>query len=98
MNTINNGDDEMAEIKYYVENHLDVANEEKLCANFINCGKRTGGAVWYIAGAHYCEECGQKTYAAFQNYVVGKTEVSKTVNGYSKFKVRFNKDAKNRYW
>ena len=71
----------MTEIKYYVENHnhLDVASEEKLCANFINCGKKTGGAVWYIAGAHYCEECGQKTYAAFQEWIVGKTETNKTI-------------------
>ena len=76
------------ENRKYAEHSTSVKTEEKLCANFINCKNRTGYAVWYIAGAHYCDDCGRKTSHVFDSYVLSKKEVGKTVNGYPVFKVR----------
>jgi len=61
---------DITEDRNYIENYNELSSDEKLCANFINCGKITGGAVWFLGGAHYCEECGQKTYAAFEDYEI----------------------------
>ena len=79
---------DITEDRSYIYNSVYVPYHEKLCANFIHCGNRVGTSGWYLAGAHYCYDCGQKTMQMFDEYRLSKTEVGKTVNGASLFKVR----------
>ncbi len=79
---------DITEDRSYIHNSVYVPYHEKLCANFIHCGNRVGTSGWYLAGAHYCYDCGLKTMQMFDEYRLSKTEVGKTVNGASLFKVR----------